>query len=295
MTKYAILHQDLEWAEQTLQRYIVLKGHEAILVDLSDADNFDFSTCDVVLNRVYASVANRNWRDNLRVLDLLVRLEERGVRCINSHAASLADYSKYLSARMMAEAGVPTPETVFIKDMDELSAQSDKFSGWGYPLVIKREMGGRAVDICRAVDRDELTQWLEKVFSPSYQEEYAAGQVIQPFLKSIRPYDIRIAIVNGKYSYSYTRSLVSRREGEDPWLGSGQWGSDLVRYRPNEEEIHIAIAATEAINAFVNEVDMIETESGYSVIENNPTPGFTTNKEVYLNAMGDALMDSFSG
>ncbi len=59
MTKFAILHQDLEWAEQTLQRYIVLKGHEAILVDLNDADNVDFTLFDVVLNRVYASVANR--------------------------------------------------------------------------------------------------------------------------------------------------------------------------------------------------------------------------------------------
>jgi glutathione synthase/RimK-type ligase-like ATP-grasp enzyme len=295
MTKFAILHQDLEWAEQTLQRYIVLKGHEAILVDLNDADNVDFTLFDVVLNRVYASVANRNWQDNLRALDLLIRLEEKGVKCVNSHTASLADYSKYLSACKMSEAGVPTPETIILKHKDELSAQAGRVSEWGYPLVIKREMGGRAVDIFRAVDGAELTQWLEKVFSPAYQEAYAAGQVIQPFFKSIRPYDIRIAIVNGRYSYSYTRSLVPIREGETPWLGSGQWGSDLVRYRPNEEEIRIAIAATKAIDAFVNEVDMIETESGYLVIENNPTPGFTPNKEVYLNAMGDALMASFSG
>ena len=218
-----------------------------------------------------------------------------GVVCINSHAATLAEYSKYRSACLMVNAGVATPKTIFLDQKTTAAALEDKLVDLSFPLVIKRDLGGRAVDILLAVNAPELNQWLEKVFEPGYLQLYAAGQVVQPFLKSLRPYDIRIAIVNGEYKYSYTRSLVPKRAGEPPWLASGRWGSELAAYKPNDEQIAVAIAATRSIGAFINEVDMIETESGYSVIENNPTPGFTPNKEAYLIALADALVEAVTG
>lgn len=290
--KFAILHQDLEWAEQILQRYVERNGHKVILVDLCQTDNFDFSQFDFVLNRVYASVANRNWQDNVRVLDLLGRLEVSGVKCINSQASTKADYDKSLSAQIMTEYGVPTPPTILVQDMQDYLLQAKVISAWGYPLIIKRNMGGRAKDICKVNSEADLRSWLEKVFSQRYLDNYAAGMIIQPYLQSIRPYDIRIAIVADSFTYSYTRSLVSPETGEEPWLGSGEWGSVVSEYHPTDEAIEMARRATKSIGAFVNEVDLLETDEGLWVIENNPTPGFTKDKERFLNCLCDSLLES---
>ena len=244
-----------------------------------------------MLNRVYASVANRNWKDNICVLDLLGRLEEQGVRCINSRACTEADYYKYRSAQMMIKSGVPTPVSALLEQMSDYVAQEDTISQWGFPLVIKRNMGGRAFDICRATSERELRARLEQVFSREYLDDYAGGIIVQPYLRSIRSYDIRIQIVAGEYVYGLSRSLVSMRPGEEPWLGSSQWGSKMSLYHPSEQEIAIAKHATLAIGAVVNEVDLLETEEGYSVIENNPTPSFRENS-VYLNKLCDALINA---
>lgn len=288
--KFAILHQDIEWAEQTLQHYVIKNGHEAILVDLCEADNFDFSPFDFVLNRVYASVANRDWQDNVNVLHLLGRLEAAGIKCINSQTCTEADYNKHLSAKIMTEHGVPTPPAVLVQNIQDYWLQAKTISDWGYPLIVKRNMGGRAKDICKVNSDEVLHKWLEKMFSEQYLENYAAGIIIQPYLQSIKPYDIRIAIVADNFTYSYTRSLVSPEAGEPAWLGSGEWGSVLNKYQPTDEAINIARRASKSIGAIVNEVDLLETSEGFFVIENNPTPGFTEEKEMYLNSLCASLL-----
>lgn len=292
--KFAVLHQELEWAEQIFQHYLERNGHEVILVDLCQTENFEFSQFDFVLNRVYASVANRNWQDNVRVLDLLGRLEAEGVKCINSQASTRADYDKFLSAQIMTEYGIPTPPTVLVQSIRDYLLQTETISAWGYPLIIKRNMGGRAKDICKVNCEMELRSWLERVFSRKYLDDYAAGMIIQPYLRSIRPYDIRIAIVADSVAYSYTRSLVSPVSGQEPWLGSGEWGSVLTEYHPTNTAIEMAKRATKSIGALINEVDLLETEDGFLVIENNPTPGFTEDKEVYLNSLCHSLLESLT-
>lgn len=290
--KIAVLHQDLEWAEETMKRYLVQNGHDAVLVDFRDANIADLTCFDVVFNRVYASVANRNWQDNLSILDLLGHLEAAGVKCVNSQKTTQADYDKWMSAKIMQEMGVPTLATALINNMQGYTDQSRMISKWGFPLVIKRNMGGRAVDIYKANNDLELQSWLDKVFSADYLEHYAGGMIIQPYLPSVKPYDIRIAMVDGHFAYSYTRSLIPMRPGEEAWVGSGEWGSVLTEYTPSAEEIDISRRASSSIGAIVNEVDLLETDNGFVVIENNPTPGFTENKELYLNRLCDLFVQS---
>ena len=57
--------------------------------DINDPEGYD-----LVLNRVYASVANRNSRDVETTLELMRSLESRGVLCLNSYSSCRADYSK---------------------------------------------------------------------------------------------------------------------------------------------------------------------------------------------------------
>lgn len=95
--KLAILHQQLEWGERALAAYLNLKGHAVTLVEIHQTDQFYFDSVDCVLNRVYASVANRNWQDTALALDLISRLESAGIQCINSPTGCRADYDKFLT------------------------------------------------------------------------------------------------------------------------------------------------------------------------------------------------------
>ena len=109
--RVAILHQDLEWAEQKMQGLFQERGAQATLHDVRqpiDASIDALTGMDLVMNRVYASVANRNYRDNLTTLSLLAALEARGIPCLNSYATTQADYSKIHAAYLLHQAG-PLP------------------------------------------------------------------------------------------------------------------------------------------------------------------------------------------
>ena len=273
--KLAILHQDLEWGEQTLSTLLNQWGYETRLINIIDAQQTDFSQFDIVLNRVYASVANRNLKDTALTLDILQQLETAGIRCINTYNSSRCDYDKYLQYKVMDEHGIPTPSTASINNNDELEAYLCNSTGTqGYPVVVKRRTGGRAVGIFKANSAQELSNYLHKHLNDKSEGNYSAGYLVQTYLKSVRPYDIRIAIIAGKFAYSYSRSLVASNLNETPWIGSGELGSKVTKYEPTKAEISLALKASKATGALINEVDLLATENGLFVIENNLTPNF---------------------
>ena len=102
--RIAIVHQDLEDDEVTLRRLLLDRADHVDLMDVRRTTVDDLGGYDLVLNRVYASVANRNHRDNLLMLKLLEDAESQGIRCVNGLKATRADYSKSYSARLMADA-----------------------------------------------------------------------------------------------------------------------------------------------------------------------------------------------
>ncbi|MBU0461202.1 MAG: hypothetical protein KJ574_01310, partial [Nanoarchaeota archaeon] len=74
MNSIAILHQDLEWTEQEIQRQFVKRDIHAELFDVRETSICDLCDFEAVLNRVYASVANRNFLHNLKTLEMLKAL-----------------------------------------------------------------------------------------------------------------------------------------------------------------------------------------------------------------------------
>ena len=270
--KLGILHHNLEWAEEELQRQFQKRGIETDLLDIRTASIEILRNYDLILNRIYASVANRNYQDNLRALNLMEELEKSGVHCINSFFTTKADYNKYFASKIMKENGILNPETILIKDLDSISLAFDFASKFGYSLIVKRNMGGRGKDIVRVNNAEELTKVLNKMLSPEYRKTYDAGVIIQQFLSNVRGYDCRIAIIDGNFAFAYKRTLIADGTSGDPWLGSHSKGSELFDYTPTAEEIDLARKATGAIGALLNEIDMTFTEQGPAIIENNPTP-----------------------
>lgn len=278
--KIAILHHDLEWSEKEFKRQF---GEKGIQTDLFDVRKTSLKKLlnykpDLVMNRVYASVANRDWKSNLKTLDLLKDLEKNKIECINSYLTTKADYSKFFAYKLMKNEGIPTPETCFINNKIDIDKAIEFSSLYGFPLILKRDIGGRGKDLTRVENKKELLKKLEIKFSPESIEKYNGGHVIQQFIKSNREHDARIVIINNKFIHSYGRLLISKN-GEEPWLASYSKGSKLIKYCAGEDEKIIAKRATKSINALFNEVDITFTENEPIIIENNPTPQHTNSSK----------------
>jgi len=271
--KIAILHQDLEYAEEILKTELEKSGFIVNLFDVRLCTIEDIKTYDVLLNRVFASVANRNFKDNFLTLALLEQAESKGVQCINSFTATKCDYSKSYAAKKLLANNVNTPQSFFINLGVDISEIISFVHQVGYPVVVKRDMGGRAKDIYLVENEQSLKKTIAKVLTPG-DDGYAAGYVVQEFVKSTLSHDYRVSIVANKFLFANARSLMPT-EGSLAWVASTSSGSQVEQVNPPQEIIDLALNSTNAIGAQLNEVDIIVGKDGPYIIENNPTPNFT--------------------
>ncbi len=274
MSRLALLHHDLEWTEARLAQEFRAAGHTATLLDVREVGPTDFDKFDLVLNRVYASVANRAFDDTRRCLELLRAAGERGVPCLNDEAATRADYSKLVAARLMTAHGIRTPLTIRWPGAwtDAVEAFIDHV---GWPLVVKRDTGGRALDLGRPGDRAELDRTMAARSERARHSGYAGDFVLQAFVTSAHVHDFRVGVVAGRPVFVYGRTLIALETGESPWLASVANGSRIVDHPAYDADVlATAVAATHAIGAVFNEVDIVVDAAGPIVIENNPTPNY---------------------
>jgi len=274
--KIAILHQELEDQERKMEYLFEKEKNKVQYVDIRKTNLRELKEFDLVINRVFASVANRNYLDNIKTLKLLKKLEEKGVSCINSYYTTKCDYSKYFSYKEMRKNNIKTPKTFFIKDKNRIEkaldfAQKNSFKK-NKPIVLKRNIGGRGKDIHLIESKEKLENiLLEKLEN---KENYQGGYILQEYIESILPYDYRISTINGKIIYSITRSFIKDEESGKEWISSMSLGSEEKIINPPEEIKKLAIEATKTIKGFFNDVDIIVGEEGPYIIENNPTPNF---------------------
>lgn len=272
--KVGILHHDLEHAEEEIARVLKLKGIKVEMYDVRHTSVDELSKNNLVLNRVYASVANRDYQSIEKTLQLLKELEDRGVNCTNSYRTSLFDYSKYEAFVTMKKRGLPTPETILLKTIDNLeNALESAIKTLKLPIIIKRNIGGRGKDVHRAKNHKEALHTLKEKFENAVKEGYFGGFILQEFIKSTRDHDCRLGVVNGNVEFSYSRSLISSNS-KDKWLASTSNGSVEGPYKAGDEEKRIGIETSKLIGSDFNELDIVFTNKGPVVIESNPTPNY---------------------
>jgi glutathione synthase/RimK-type ligase-like ATP-grasp enzyme len=281
--KIGILHEKLEWTEQELERIFTQRGIEVARFDIRDTSAAEISAYgpDILLNRVYASVGNRNFPALAKTIGILERLEENSVLAVNSANATKADYGKFFAYQAMKRAGISTPTTVVYDsqaDLEEvLSQQLD-----GLPIIVKRDSGGRGVDVAKCDTLEEVTSAISAIQGAS---DYNGMTLLQQFVIPAEDRDYRVCVIDGEVVYHHGRSLIALKPGEAPWLASRSRGSTIL---PIEREVpqELAAFATNAANsigAILDVLDIVRTDNGYTVIEHNPTPNF---RPEYEEALG---------
>ncbi|MGK0209403.1 MAG: RimK family alpha-L-glutamate ligase [Patescibacteria group bacterium] len=277
--KIAILHHDLEHQEEYLSTTFKENGFDVTLMDVREISIDDLRGYDTVINRVFASVANRDPASNNKTMMLLKEFEEKGGNAINSYFTTKCDYSKYLSQEIMNNEGILNPESYLVKTQEDIENLREFTEEIGFPIVIKRDMGGRAVEIFKVDTIAESESILKDKINNS--TNYSQGYIVQKFIPSILSHDYRISLINGEIISGSTRSLITKNDNEEPWFASVSSGSVIEHLNIIPKEIEdIAIRSTKAIKAVLNEVDIIMGEDGPVIIENNPTPNFTATSKV---------------
>lgn len=291
--KIAILHHDIELTELKFKELFENKGAYVKLFDIRTVEEKELLDYNLVLNRVYSSVAFRDFASLEKTLNLLKYLEKNKIKCVNSLKASIADYSKFELFKLLSSKGIFTPPTLFIGSKEEIELISKTAANnFGFPIVVKRNCGGKSYDVTKVYSLKELTDKLNSCFSIAEKQNYKNGFILQKFIKSIRDHDARVGVINGKFSFSYARSFISRNS-EDKWMASTSGGSYEFDYDSNEEENNMAIKSNLVLDSSFSESDVILSEEGPCIIEVNLTPGYFIDNSEDVKRM-ELIVDSLT-
>lgn len=192
-------------------------------------------------------------------MDVLHRLQARGVAVVNPPAAVEACVDKYLATARLAAAGLPVPATIVCQHAD---AALEAFAALGGDVVVKPLFGSEGRGMVRISDPDlawRTFRALERVQSVLYVQRF----VPHP------GWDLRAFVLDGRIL------AAMRRHANGGWRTNVAQGgrAEVVRLTSAQEEL--ALRAAAALGAPVAGVDLLPGPFGECyVIEVNAVPGW---------------------
>jgi ribosomal protein S6--L-glutamate ligase len=262
----AILSSGDGWHVRDLQRAAAELGHQAVAVDFrkvtaslgaaAPQPATDLSGFDAVVVRTMppGSLEQVVFR-----MDVLHRLQARGVVVLNPPAAVETCVDKYLASSRLEAAGLPVPPTVVCQHAD---AALEAFAALGGDVVVKPLFGSEGRGMVRVSDPE--TAW--RVFRTL--ERIQALLYLQQFVRH-SGWDLRAFVVGGRVLASM------RRHARDDWRTNVAQGGRAEPASLTVEEERLALRAAEAVGAPVAGVDLLPGPGGeLYVIEVNAVPGW---------------------
>lgn len=190
-------------------------------------------------------------------VDTLHRLEEEGVRVMNSARAIERTVDKAWTSAILARAGLPTPDTVACEGVDEAMAAFEALGD----VVVKPLFGSMGLGMTRVSDPD--IAW--RVFRAI--EEIRGVFYLQRFIPHTGR-DLRAFVVGGE-----VLGAIERRA--DGWRTNFSRGGRAAPASLTPEQAGFAVRAAAAVGAEYAGVDLLPGEDGTSwVLEVNGIPGW---------------------
>lgn len=191
-------------------------------------------------------------------LDALHRLENTGVRVLNSPSAIERGVDKYYTLTLMEDAGLPVPRTIVSERFDDAMNAFDDLGG---DVVVKPLFGSEGRGMVRVSDRDTAY----RVFRALELGRYVY------YLQAYVPHgceDIRVFVVGD------TAVAAMTRRG-DTWKTNISKGARAEALRPDKTLAEMSVRAAKALGAEYAGVDILPIAGGgYFLIEVNTIPGW---------------------
>jgi RimK family alpha-L-glutamate ligase len=190
-------------------------------------------------------------------MDALHRLEQLGVKVINSASAIERTVDKYYTSFLLDDAGIPTPRTLITEDFETAFAACREMGD----VVIKPLFGSEGKGMVRVTDEETayrvLRTWELNRFI-FYLQEYV------PHFHE----DIRAFVVGDRVVAAMVRS------GKD-WKTNVSKGAKVAPTELNPDMETLALQAVKTIGLDYAGVDLMRAEDGRNyVVEINSIPGW---------------------
>src|SRR4051812_7158176 len=224
--RVAILLAGSGWHVRDLQRAAANLGHEADAVDfrrLSAGVAAEWDTLSEYDGVLVRTMPPGSLEQVVFRMDLLHRLQARGVHVLNPPRAVEACVDKYLTTACLEAAGLRVPPTVVCQHAD---AALEAFAALGGDVVVKPLFGSEGRGMVRVSDPElawRTFRTLERTQSVLY---------LQRFIRH-PGWDLRVFVLAG-------RALTAmRRRSHDDWRTNVAQGGagEPVRLGPAEERL----------------------------------------------------------
>jgi RimK family alpha-L-glutamate ligase len=191
-------------------------------------------------------------------VDALHRLENAGVRVINSPTVIEQAVDKYYTSTLLEDAGLPTPRAIVAEQFDHAM---DAFHALGGDVVVKPIFGSLGRGMTRVSDPDVAY----RVF-----RALELGRYIY-YLQEFIPHDhqdIRVFVIGDEA----VAAMVRRG---DSWKTNVAQGAEATPLPLNDPLRTLSLRAARALGADYAGVDLLPLGDGtYTVIELNGIPGW---------------------
>ena len=260
--RIAVLSAGDGWHVRDLQRAATALGHVAEAVDFRRlhatvaAGRGPLDDYDAVLVRTMppGSLEQVVFR-----MDVLHRLDARGVRVLNPPRAVEICVDKYLATARLQAADLPVPATIACQHAD---AAMEAFAALGGDVVVKPLFGSEGRGMVRVTDPE--TAWrafrtLERLQCVLYLQRYIAHP----------GWDLRALVLAGRVL------AAMRRHANGDWRTNVAQGgrAEPIRLTPSQEQL--ALRAAQAVEAPLAGVDLLPgPEEEWYVLEVNAVPGW---------------------
>lgn len=190
-------------------------------------------------------------------VDVLHRLEDLGVRVVNSARTIERAVDKYYTSALLEDAGIPTPRTVVTERFEEAM---EAFRELG-DVVVKSLFGSEGWGIVRVCDEDTVY----RIFRALELGRYVF--YLQEFIPHAN-WDIRAFVVGSKV----IAAMVRRAQG---WKTNVARGANTEPLELSQELQELSLRASAVLEAGYSGVDILKAEDGgYYVTEVNGIPGW---------------------
>ncbi|MDY7041988.1 MAG: RimK family alpha-L-glutamate ligase [Chloroflexota bacterium] len=197
-------------------------------------------------------------------VDVLHRLQNAGIRVVNSPTTIERTVDKYYTSSLLEDAGLPTPRTVVTERSDEAMAA---FHALGGDVVVKPLFGSEGRGMVRVCDEDMAY----RVFHALELGRYV--YYLQEFIPHANE-DIRAFVIGDRVVAAMVRH-------SDSWKTNVAQGAEAKPLTLSAELERMSLRAARVLGADYAGVDVLLSEDGHVYLtEVNGIPGWSKLQEV---------------
>jgi len=255
-------------------------SYEGLVASIGDrpglrSGSTDLDRADAVLARI---IPSGSLEQIIFRVDALHRLEDRGVRVVNSPRTIERTVDKFWTSALLEQCGLPTPETVVCESPDEAFAAFRRMGD----VVVKPLFGSMGLGMVRVTD-EELA-W--RVFRTI--EEIRGVYYVQRTIDH-EGRDVRVLVVGQR-----VLGAIERRS--PGWRTNLARGGTAHAIQLPEEWSALALRAAGAVGADYAGVDLLPARDGsVHVLEVNGIPGWEGLEAATGADVAGALVDYLAG